>query len=413
MNTVKFPNFNPLQSPSDRLLAEIAINIQLPPSLHKKACERFDAIHNYLDNRESDIKGKIRILYPQGSMSIDATISTRGTDDEFDLDLVAEFPEEFKNWSPCKLLDELFKALKDYPVKEVKRQTRCVTLYYSDNMHVDVTPSVRSKFSPEKQSVIAHAKGPFQSQDDHWVAMNAFGFAYWYNERTPDEERITAAMVESWNSRQGMVVLSEAEKQDLPEQSDFVTKSTTTLALQLLKRYRNTRYADATGRIPPSVLLACFAGQCATQNLTLTDMMLRLANHIKDAIERAEMYNELLDVENPIYSDDKFTDRWPENYQQQGEFLLHIKDLIRGLEKIKRREFPVDELASWLKQNFGDGVVSRANLAIAKRNGEGIQGAKQTYTSKGGIIMPTAAAVVTAPSIVKAAPHTFYGDAPK
>lgn len=413
MNRVKSPNFNPLESPSDKLLAEIAINIQLPPYLYKKASERFDAIYEYLGRHVSKIRGKIRILYPQGSMSIDATISTRGTDDEFDLDLVAEFPEEFKGWSPCKLLDELFESLKDYPVREVKRQTRCVTLYYSDNMHVDVTPSIRSEFVLERQSIIAHAKGPYNTQDDHWVAMNAFGFANWYNERTPDEERITAAMVESWSSRQEMVVLSESEKQDLPEQSDFVTKSTTTLALQLLKRYRNIRYAEATGRIPPSVLLACFAGQCATQNLSLTDMLLRLAKHIKDAIERAEMYKELLDVENPIYSDDKFTDRWPENYQQQSDFLLHIKGLIRGLEKIKRREFPVDELASWLKQNFGDGVVSRANLAIAKRNGEAIQGAKQSYTPKGSIIVPAAAAAVTAPSIVKAAPHTFYGDAPK
>lgn len=413
MKPIKYQGFNPFDNHSDRLLAEIALNIQLPPSLHKKACDRFNAIFNYLENRESNIKGRIQLMYPQGSMAIDATISTRGTDDDFDLDLVAEFPEEFKSWSQCKLLNELYSALKDYQGLKVKRQTRCVTLYYADKMHIDITPSIRNEFTPEKESIIAHSKGPFSTTDDYWVDMNAYGFAGWYNERTPDEERVSKAIQERWKSRESLVVLAEAEQEDIPDQSNFVVKNTTTLALQLLKRFRDTRYANETGRIPPSVMLACYAGQCAKQDISLTDMLLRLANHIRGELERAELYSTLVKVQNPVFSSDVFTDRWPENSKQQSDFLHHIKDLIRGLEMLKNKRFSITELNSWLEENFGKGVVSRANATIAKSIGDNIVNAKQSYSPRGGIIMPATASLLTSASVVKASPHTFYGDPQK
>jgi len=63
-------------------------------------------------------------------MAIDATISKRGTDDEYDLDIVAEL--DIPEWmTPSEVLDLLKKSLKDYPVKVV-RQTRCITLRYAD-----------------------------------------------------------------------------------------------------------------------------------------------------------------------------------------------------------------------------------------------------------------------------------------
>ena len=44
----------------------------------------------------TDFKDQIEWFYPQGSMAIDATISTRGTDDEYDLDVVSQLGGRFR-----------------------------------------------------------------------------------------------------------------------------------------------------------------------------------------------------------------------------------------------------------------------------------------------------------------------------
>jgi hypothetical protein len=123
------PN-DPFADPLDAILAEIALNIQLPPGLHEKAVSRYQAVCRYIDRPGSPLEGRVSCLYPQGSMAIDATTSTRGTDDEYDIDAVAEISggEE----TPKRLLDLLEQALKDYPVSRMERKTRCITLYYSD-----------------------------------------------------------------------------------------------------------------------------------------------------------------------------------------------------------------------------------------------------------------------------------------
>ncbi|XUJ37040.1 hypothetical protein ACQ5SK_23010 [Bradyrhizobium japonicum] len=84
-------------------------------------------------------------------MAIDATTSTRGTDDEYDLDIVAEI--EGPDLGPEALLDDLEAALESYPVSKVVRQTRCITLYYADGMHLDITPS-RRRAPKEKEGEI-------------------------------------------------------------------------------------------------------------------------------------------------------------------------------------------------------------------------------------------------------------------
>ena len=77
-------------------------------------------------------------------------------------------------------LSFFLQALAGYPVSKIVRQTRCVTLFYADKMHLDVTPSLRVYGALERESFITHAKGPRHSVDDRFVDMNAYGFAQWY-----------------------------------------------------------------------------------------------------------------------------------------------------------------------------------------------------------------------------------------
>lgn len=413
-----FTGINPFDDPIDRILAEMALSIQLPPSLHDKAKGRFDALRNFLLSTVS-FQNQIEYLYPQGSMAIDATISNRGTDDEFDLDVVSQLGDNFRALSPLEILKALEKALADYPVQKIKRQTRCVTLYYADKMHLDVTPSLRSTGSPERESLISHAKGPISAADDRFVDMNAYGFAEWYRERTPLEPRMAKEFHRRWRKLETGLACADAEIDEVPDQTEFIVKNTATLALQLIKRYRNIVYAGTIERIVPSVLLSFYAARAAQPNMSLSMMVIRIAKWIIGDIENASLYGKKLHVANPVCGDDVFTDRWPESLGQQDEFARHLRHLVQGLEAMRTGTMPPDEIMDWLRDAFGDRVTTRVAENIAAEMGEAIQKSQQFYARRGELIIPNPAIItgvastiiapLTSPAVAAGKPHTFFG----
>jgi hypothetical protein len=406
---------DPFLHPLDAILADIAIAVQLPPGLHAKVCERYEAVRTYAERPGTPLHGLILRFYPQGSMAIGATISVRGTDDEYDLDVIAALAVA-PDAPPAEVLDLLYEAIVGYPTSQkVVRQTRCVTVRYADRMHLDITPAVRLPHGAERESHIFHAHPDDPPRHHLHVPMNAYGFANWYRERTPQEQRFALAFDERLRKAYGMEVRADAEVDEVPDQVSLITKSVTTVALQLLKRFRNIAYASSTGRIPPSVMMSCFAGHAALTGLSLSDMVIRQARLIARELRQASQRREKVMVVNPVFQRDCFTDRWPENLSQQEEFAGKLAGLADGLEDIKRHETDLESLRDWLREQFGDYVVSSAIRRFNQRVGQAVQGGGTAYTSRGGLYVPSAPALVglgTAASsrAVAATGHTFRGE---
>ena len=402
---------DPFLDPIDAILADIAINCQLPPGLFAKATGRYEAVRTYIERAGSPLAGKVVCFYPQGSMAIDATISTRGTDDEYDLDIVAEL--DVPEWmTPSEALDLLAKALKGYPV-EVVRQTRCITLRYADRMHLDITPSRRLATPKERESVIFHAKKGEPAHAHKSVAMNAWGFAAWYRTQTPTEERFALALNKRLYAADGMDFRADADVHEVPEQTPLIIKSVTTVGLQLIKRFRNVLYAKDSGRIPPSVMLSCHAGHAASPGMSLSAMLIRQARWTARAIDAAASRGQLLDVRNPEWYQDCFTDRWPENQAQQAKFARTLHDLANGVEAIKNGDVQLEDLQNWLRDYFGERVVSRSLKTFNERTGQAIRSSSQRYTPTGGLFVPAAPTIIAAASTiapVAARPHTNMGE---
>ena len=404
---------DPFIHPLDAILADIAVAVQLPPGLHAQACERYEAVRTYAERRGSPLEGRILRFYPQGSMAIDATTSTRGTDDEYDLDIVASLavdPAEV----PDTVLDFLFRSLEGYPTSQrVIRQTRCITVRYSDGMHLDITPAARLPHGAERESHIFHANPNEPARMHCHIPMNAYAFAEWYRSRTPEERRFALAFDE--RLRKAYEIRADAEVDEVPDQVELTVKSVTTVALQLLKRFRNIMYADTKGRIPPSVMMSCFAGHAAEPGLSLSDMVIRQARLIASSIRQASARQEKVMVVNPIYVRDCFTDRWPENLSQQELFATQLTALADGLAHFKRHEVSLEILQDWLRNQFGAYVVSGAVRRFNRRLGQSVPAGTNAYTPRGGLYVPSTPALVGIGSSMAsrpaaATPHTFRGD---
>jgi hypothetical protein len=172
--------------------------------------------------------------------------------------------------------------------------------------------------------------------------MNAFGFARWYSERAPREERFSRA----YNLRlaEDLQLLAKADPvvHPVPAQVPLPLKSVTTVALQLLKRFRNIWSADRAGRYPPSVMLSCHAGRVAQPGLRLSEMLVRQARYTARIIASAEAERRCVDVRNPVMRDDRFTDRWPEDRSQQVAFGRALTGLADTLDAINQRRVSVE-----------------------------------------------------------------------
>lgn len=410
---------DPFLDPLDALLGDLAISIQLPPGLHAKADDRYAAVRDYAERKGSPLHDLVLRFYPQGSMAIDATISTRGTDDEYDLDIVAELDID-PDADPDAVLDALYEALKEYPTsKGVVRQSRCVTVYYADGMHLDITPAARLPHSAERESHIFHANPDEPASQYYHVPMNAFGFGGWYRERTPLEPRFARSFNDRMFDAYDLEIRADAEVDDIPEQVPLIVKSVTTVALQILKRFRNVSYVGVKGRIPPSVMMSCSAGHAAQPGMSLSDMVIRQARAMAFSIRQASLRGEKVFVVNPTFQRDCFTDRWPENLSQQEDFAARLTDLAEGLARFKIRGASLEEMRDWLRDRFGERVVNRSLDRFNRRTGAAVRTGTHAYSPRGGLYVPSAPALVgigtglaARTPAVAATPHTFRGDRP-
>ncbi len=141
----RLENGTALRSPVDLLLADIAIRIQLTPTDYDKAVERYETINDWLDRPGSPLRGRVVLMYPQGSMAIGATIASKLKTDEFDIDIIAELDLP-ADTDPDIVLDILFESIRGEPGSryygKTERRNRCVTVSYADGMHLDVTPAI-------------------------------------------------------------------------------------------------------------------------------------------------------------------------------------------------------------------------------------------------------------------------------
>jgi len=397
----------------DYLLADVAIRIQLSPANYKTAVDRYTAINSYLDRPDSPLHTYVEIYYPQGSMAIGSTIASSLTTDHFDLDTIAQLLIS-PHSNPAEVLDLLFNVLNGSSGSryygKVKRNSRCVTVEYEDGMRIDVTPMVRRMSTPERESVLFHHRRETPWEPGYRKVANPYGFAVWFNTRTPPE----AVFADRYDALvKSHMIFAEAEQEPIPDQEDPRKMSMAVIALQLTKRFRNVRFDRRKVRRPPSVLLAkWFADAAGGGRARLIDELLHQVRNIRRILRDHVAIGRLVREGNPVCAEDVLTDRWPANQADQALFIDDLDHLIAQLERL-HAGCPIEEMRQILSDLFGERPSADAVKAFGDRYGNRVQ--------QGGLYVPgsqvtsgsAALAGLTAAASARARPipkHTFFGD---
>jgi len=377
---------------TDELLSDISARIQLPPSMHNLAVERYGTVAKYLERESSPLKDRVLEIYTQGSMAIGATIKSMNDqdDDLYDIDLIAEIDPSVGN-TPDDFLDALYRSVKGergsryYDCTE--RQTRCVTIQYKD-MHVDITPMVRVSYEHQtiaRAGKISHAD-PDKLQEQGFVENNSAGLSAHINEAMPDVQAFSKRYAELTEQYDQRFLKERAEIQPAPEQEDLEAKSVTTVALQLIKRHMQVAWSSSDRkdfRKPPTVILSLLAAENALGNGSLADEVIHLSKQIAETFDS----NQPVTVFNPTYPKDILTDRWPEQdrlVEDQKMLSDDLYALSRDIELVSK--LSLKDKKDTLTKLFGEKLTERAYENFYERNNLNTKKDTRTVLPKTGAV---------------------------
>ncbi len=400
-----------LTDPVDLLLADVAIRVQLSQTDYNKAVSRYRTINDWIERAGSPLKNRVELFYAQGSMAIGATIASKLRTDEFDIDVVAQLDLPV-DVSPREPLDLLYEAIRGEPGSRyygmATRRTRCVTVDYRDDMHLDVTPMLRMWGTPERQSWIFHHRAEAPRERSYRLIANPYGFAEWFKNNTPMDHEFANVFEERAKNYEQLMILMEADSDPVPPQEPPFRKSKAVIVLQLLKRWRNVRYDSRPDRRPPSIMIAKLVADAANHTERLSEELLLQAKYLLSVFRQYHDQGRLVHIANPVCAEDVLTDRWPASLQDQARFIRDLEDLVQKVEQLVAG-CDLARMQKIMVSLFGEFPAMEAVRAFSKRTGTEISAGRSGHDpEKGGLIIPTASVAV--PSVTRSTPrHTFYG----
>lgn len=401
-------------TPADRLLAEIAIRLQLSRTDYDKAVQRYQTISRWIERDGSPLHDRVETFYPQGSMAISATIAARGTD-EFDIDVVAELtlPESVR---PRDVLDLLYEAVRGETgsryYEMTKRQTRCITVEYQDNMHLDIIPAIRRPGTPDRESCIFHDR-PNAPYEARRLIANPYGFAEWFRERTQVDDPFARLYMARAAEYEQTLIAAQAETEPVPAQEPPAAKSTTVVALQLLKRWRNVQYESRPGRRPPSVMISKLVADAKGPTNGLLDALLVHVGFIRTHLQAAHDNGRLIRISNPVCAQDVLTDRWPSSMREQATFHNDISALMERL-NLLNNGCDLAVMRRIMTEVFGTNPTERVFAYYNRSIGSTVRDGSRHVRKDGRLVVPSRTtngvhAGATAAGTVATPKHTFYG----
>jgi Second Messenger Oligonucleotide or Dinucleotide Synthetase domain len=363
------PNRNSLAlpSPGDAMLMDVARRVQISPTKQNEAEQHFQALCSYVDRVGSPLEGMVVACYPGGSFATGTAIASSVSKDQHDVDVVIELDIAATS-DPMRTLQLLFEAINSAPGSRyhgrVKLNSRCVTVHYDDGVHVDLMPIARLSATPEKAGNLFHSKP--QSGESYHKRVNPWGFAEHFNAQTAYDP-VFAAMFEA-RSMASEGVIAKADVEPLPAQVPLTEKSARVVALQLIKRNRDVRFRNRGKRKPPSIVLSAMALDVAPTGGGLLQEVVSISAHIARRLQERAIHNLCIEVRNPSFLPDIFTDRWPHDLASQNEYVRDLEHLVRQLARLRHENISLTESKTILDDLFGETPAKYAINELMERS---------------------------------------------
>jgi hypothetical protein len=374
------------------LLRHMAESLDIPPSKHKQAVDRYQAVGKWLEEGQYDGCADLPKIGPQGSFRLGTVVRPLrdGKETDYDIDLVCRLPMAMISTTPAAVKGMIGTRLKehaDYRRMLDAEGRRCWTLEYAEQdgigFHMDILPAVPDDDKSKRLLVVQGMLSVFPrdalaatDKDRHscrycWKDTNPAGYADWF-------EDVNRPMFTKVAATQKRLLVENAHEiycsiDDVP---DALVRTPLQRAIQILKRHRDMRFLRHKWEDfkPISIILTTLAAKAYQSEGDVYSAL-------KNIVDRLDAYARLLDssvvvedlagslirkrdgrwyIPNPVNHGENFADRWNDAGSHRAEaFFMWVswvkKDLqtALGLRDIR-------ETKSFFEPIFGHRVSEAA-----------------------------------------------------
>lgn len=217
----------------DALLELICVRLQLTPTQHGTATDRYGAVSGWLCKDGSPVRLLNPYIFPQGSLLLGTTTKPL-RQAEFDLDLVCLL-EIYSPSHPGAVYRLIWDRMWDSGMYRpmMKRLPRCIRLDYSGDFHLDVVPAVPDVTAGGNCILVPDLDanlGLDHPENDRWKPSNPRDYGAWFDER--------CAMITV------MERYAMSHVDPVPEQEAIHAKPALKRSVQLFKRWRDVEFKE-------------------------------------------------------------------------------------------------------------------------------------------------------------------------
>jgi len=328
----------------NEIYEKIAASIDISEALFDKAEIEYKALGNWIDNETPKYKVTI---YPQGSFALGTVVKPSTEADEYDLDLVCEFEEQY-GLSAKQMKCDVVKPLLDQynRIKEIEEKRRCWQVEYEHfkNFHMDVIPA---------HILANHIMITDKDEDNNtydFIGSNPKGYAEWFHSRK----------ILRYKKLREQYLLEESKRQnyqaEVIEIREYKIKTPLQKAIQILKRHRDVMFVDDPDNLAPvSIIITTLTAQIYDNEDNIADTLRNFLNTAETYVMERKQGEKYV-IENPSYRSENFADKWNENPQKADAFFAWVasaKSCFLSLEG-----FDFVEVLSILGISLGDKLLS-------------------------------------------------------
>ena len=346
------------------LYERIVKDIDISNELFDDAETEYMSLGRWIDKETPTYKIGV---YPQGSFALGTVIKPLTGTDDYDLDLVCEFAEQY-GLTAEELKRSVVKPLLQRYRKtrgEIEEKRRCWHVEYEDvpNFHMDIIPAVYCN---------SHIKITDHNEDNdtyEYIGSNPKGYIEWFRSKMDRRRKIIR---EQYCKDHKEMITCQADIEKLKE---YHYKTPLQKAIQLLKRHGDIMFQnDANNLKPISIIITTIAADLYNNedNIfdTLCSILLKAEEYVNSHMRQGKYF-----INNPSYTggeSENFADKWNENPDRAESFIDWIQQAKSDLIDEQLFNYTRIKMADNIKKSMGEVTQHHVFSAMAEEERKSI-----------------------------------------
>jgi hypothetical protein len=343
-----------------RLMKDVYLDLDVDRARLAEAKRKYKELGDWLKLDSQEYFRTDSGLYIQGSALLGTLVKPLGNG-EYDFDFVyrRELRKESVTQAELKkqVGDQLRRFIKHLrnigstDVPELHEGARCWRLQYRGRFHMDILPALPDL---EPDYLILPEHGLIITDRDlaHWQFTNPKGYNAWFRE---------SMRVALYEERTKLAKAANVDVEAIPEEEP---KTTLQMAVQILKRHRDSTYKGSIEDRPISIIISTLAAHVYDNN---PNLYLALNNIVQNMAQYIEERDGEFWVENPINHKENFADKWNKYPQRAKNFISWLKQA--RLEFSAMQTETVDKISESLSKSLNINNAGAVVTAAHKRAG--------------------------------------------